>query len=181
MKKPTTFPAIDHKLELVQEAQHKYSTFTQEQVNIIFKEAAMAANEARLPLAVQAVEETGMGIVVDKVVKNHFASEIIYHKYHDLKTCGVVESDPLSGYEKVAKPIGIVAGFTPVTNPTSTAVFKALICLLTRNGFIVESRKMHHRGAAHRARCRSKSWGAQKHHQLGERIDHREIPVPDAA
>ncbi len=137
MKKNTDFASIDHQLELVAQAQQKYASFTQEQVNIIFKEAAMAANEARVPLATQAVAETGMGIVVDKVIKNHFASEIIYHKYHKLKTCGVVESDPLSGYEKIAKPVGVVAGFTPVTNPTSTAVFKALICLLTRNGFIV--------------------------------------------
>jgi acetaldehyde dehydrogenase/alcohol dehydrogenase len=133
----TKFESIDCELDLVIQAQKKYATFSQQQVNVIFKKAAMAANEARVPLAIQAVEETGMGVVADKVIKNHFASEIIYHKYHDLKTCGVVESDPLFGYEKVAKPIGVVAGFTPVTNPSSTAIFKALICLLTRNGFIV--------------------------------------------
>mgnify|MGYP000509290145 CR=1 FL=1 len=138
-KTPPTpdFSAIDREIESVIKAQHTYATFSQEQVNTIFKAAAMAANDARVPLAIQAVEETGMGVVVDKVIKNHFASEIIYHKYHDLKTCGVVESDPHSGYEKVAKPIGLVAGFTPVTNPSSTAIFKALICLLTRNAFIV--------------------------------------------
>jgi len=120
----------------VKEAQRKYATFTQEQVDKIFMNAAIRANEARIALAKQAVEETGMGVVEDKVIKNHFASEFIYNKYKDAKTCGVIKSDPMFGIKKVAAPIGIIAGIVPTTNPTSTAIFKALIALKTRNGII---------------------------------------------
>ena len=121
----------------VREAQKKFSTFTQEQVDAIFLAAATAANQQRIPLAKMAVEETGMGIVEDKVIKNHYASEYIYNKYKDVKTCGVVEEDKSFGIKKVAEPIGLVAAVIPTTNPTSTAIFKTLISLKTRNGIII--------------------------------------------
>ena len=119
------------------EAQAKFATFTQEQVDKIFLEAAIAANKARIPLAKLAVSETGMGIVEDKVIKNHFASEYIYNAYKNEKTCGVLEEDTSFGIKKVAEPIGVVAAVIPTTNPTSTAIFKTLICLKTRNGIII--------------------------------------------
>ena len=103
----------------------------------IFRHAAMAANNARIQLAKIAVEETGMGIVEDKVIKNHFASEYIYNKYKDEKTCGVIEKDEAFGITKIAEPIGVVAAVIPTTNPTSTAIFKTLIALKTRNGIIL--------------------------------------------
>ncbi len=124
-------------LARVREAQRRYASYTQEQVDAIFLAAATAANRARLPLAKMAVEETGMGVVEDKVIKNHFASEYIYNYYKDTKTCGVIERDEAGGMEKIAEPIGVVAAVIPTTNPTSTAIFKALLCLKTRNGMIV--------------------------------------------
>ncbi|WP_448527250.1 bifunctional acetaldehyde-CoA/alcohol dehydrogenase [Parathermosynechococcus lividus] len=123
-------------IQRVKHAQARYAQFTQAQVDHIFHQAAMAANHARIPLAKAAVAETGMGLVEDKVIKNHFASEFIYNKYKEEKTCGVIEDDPLFGIQKIAEPVGIVAGVVPVTNPTSTTIFKALICLKTRNGII---------------------------------------------
>lgn len=117
-------------------AQAEYATFTQEQVDRIFHRAALAANNERIPLAKLAVQETGMGIVEDKVIKNHFASEYIYNKYKHEKTCGVIERDESFGYERIAEPVGLLAGIVPVTNPTSTTIFKALITLKTRNGII---------------------------------------------
>ncbi|MCX7951490.1 MAG: bifunctional acetaldehyde-CoA/alcohol dehydrogenase [Clostridiales bacterium] len=124
------------KISEIREAQKKFSTYTQEQVDEIFRQAAMAANNARIYLAKMAVEETGMGIVEDKVIKNHFASEYIYNKYKDEKTCGVIEKDETMGLVKIAEPIGVVAAIVPTTNPTSTAIFKALLALKTRNGII---------------------------------------------
>ncbi|SKA98865.1 acetaldehyde dehydrogenase /alcohol dehydrogenase AdhE [Caloramator quimbayensis] len=124
------------KIEEVREAQRKFSTYSQEQVDEIFRQAAMAANDARIYLAKMAVEETGMGIIEDKVIKNHFASEYIYNKYKDEKTCGVIDKDEAFGLTKVAEPIGVIAAVVPTTNPTSTAIFKALIALKTRNGII---------------------------------------------
>ncbi|BAQ64446.1 bifunctional acetaldehyde-CoA/alcohol dehydrogenase [Geminocystis sp. NIES-3709] len=121
----------------VKKAQKQYAYFTQEQVDRIFKRAALAANDARIPLAKIACSETGMGIIEDKVIKNHFASEIIYNKYRDEKTCGVIEKDELYGIEKVAEPLGIIAGIIPTTNPTSTAIFKTLLALKTRNAIIL--------------------------------------------
>jgi len=118
-------------------AQEKFATYTQEQVDKIFLAAATAANKARIPLARLAVSETGMGVVEDKVIKNHFASEYIYNAYKHEKTCGVLEEDPSFGIQKVAEPIGVVAAVIPTTNPTSTAIFKTLICLKTRNGIII--------------------------------------------
>lgn len=125
-----------NKIAEVREAQKKFSTYTQEQVDEIFRQAAMAANDARIYLAKMAVEETGMGIVEDKVIKNHFASEYIYNKYKDEKTCGVIDKDEGFGLTKIAEPIGVIAAIVPTTNPTSTAIFKALISLKTRNGII---------------------------------------------
>ena len=129
--------ALEAALARVREAQKIFSTYTQEQVDKIFKAAATAANKMRIPLAKLAVEETGMGIVEDKVIKNHFASEYIYNKYKDVKTCGVLEEDKAYGTTKIAEPIGVVAAVIPTTNPTSTAIFKTLICLKTRNGIII--------------------------------------------
>ena len=124
------------KIAEIREAQRIFATYTQEQVDKIFMEAALAANNARIKLAKMAVEESGMGIVEDKVIKNHFASEYIYNKYKNEKTCGVIEKDEAFGITKVAEPIGVVAAVVPTTNPTSTAIFKALIALKTRNGII---------------------------------------------
>lgn len=118
-------------------AQRRFAEYTQEQVDRIFLAAASAANRMRIPLAKLAVEETGMGVVEDKVIKNHFASEYIYNAYRDTKTCGVIEEDPAYGIQKIAEPIGLVAAVIPTTNPTSTAIFKALLCLKTRNGMIL--------------------------------------------
>ena len=120
----------------VRAAQQVFAAYTQEQVDKIFLAAATAANQARVPLAKMAVEETGMGVVEDKVIKNHYASEYIYNAYRDTKTCGVIEEDKAYGIRKLAEPIGVVAAVIPTTNPTSTAIFKALICLKTRNGII---------------------------------------------
>lgn len=128
--------SLNELIEKVREAQKKYATYSQEQVDKIFRAAAMAADKARIPLAKEAVEETGMGIIEDKVIKNHFASEYIFNKYREAKTCDVIEHNEDMGYEKLAEPIGVVAAIVPTTNPTSTAIFKALICLKTRNGCI---------------------------------------------
>ena len=129
--------ALEAKLAQVREAQKKFSTYTQEQVDKIFKAAAIAANQARIPLAKQAVEETGMGVVEDKVIKNNYAAEYIYNAYKNTKTCGVIEEDPAYGIKKVAEPIGLIAAVIPTTNPTSTAIFKTLIALKTRNAIII--------------------------------------------
>ncbi len=130
-------PALEKALKRVRKAQSEYAKFTQEQVDAIFLAAATAANRARIPLAKLAVEETGMGIVEDKVIKNHFASEEIYNKYRDAKTCGVIEENTALGTKRIAEPIGIIAAVIPTTNPTSTAIFKCLIALKTRNGIII--------------------------------------------
>ena len=129
--------ALEEKMAAMKEAQKKFAAFTQEQVDRIFKAAASAADKARIPLAKQAVAETGMGVVEDKVIKNHYASEYIYHAYKDTKTCGVIEEDPVYGIKKIAEPIGLIAAVIPTTNPTSTAIFKTLIALKTRNAIII--------------------------------------------
>ena len=121
----------------VREAQKEFSSYTQEQVDKIFLAAASAANKLRIPLAKFAVEETGMGVVEDKVIKNHYASEYIYNAYKNTKTCGIIEEDSAFGIKKVAEPIGVVAAVIPTTNPTSTAIFKCLLALKTRNGIII--------------------------------------------
>jgi len=134
--KITNAEELMQKMVQIKAAQKKFSTYSQEQVDEIFRQAAMAANNARIKLAKMAVEETGMGIVEDKVIKNHFASEYIYNQYKDEKTCGVIETDEAFGLTKIAEPIGVIAAIVPTTNPTSTAIFKALIALKTRNGII---------------------------------------------
>ncbi len=120
----------------VRQAQKEYASFSQEKVNAIFQAAAAAADKARIPLAKMAVEDTGMGVVEDKIIKNHFASEYIYNKFKNEKTCGIIHEDHTNGIKIVAEPLGVVAGIIPTTNPTSTAIFKALICLKTRNAII---------------------------------------------
>ncbi len=132
----TNITELEALLQRVKAAQEKYATYSQEQVDKIFKKAALAANASRIPLAKMAVAETGMGVVEDKVIKNHFASEIIYNKYKQEKTCGVIEEDKTFGIQKIAEPVGILAGIVPTTNPTSTAIFKALLALKTRNAII---------------------------------------------
>ena len=129
--------ALEAKIAAMKEAQKIFATYTQEQVDKIFLAAATAANQMRIPLAKMAVEETGMGVAEDKVIKNHYASEYIYNAYRDTKTCGVIEEDKAYGIKKVAEPIGVVAAVIPTTNPTSTAIFKTLISLKTRNGIII--------------------------------------------
>ena len=129
--------ALQARMKEMRKAQEIFASYTQEQVDKIFFAAAMAANKARIPLAKMAVAETGMGIVEDKVIKNHYASEYIYNAYKNTKTCGVIEEDPAYGIRKIAEPIGLVAAVIPTTNPTSTAIFKTLICLKTRNAIII--------------------------------------------
>ena len=124
-------------LRKVRNAQKEYAKFSQEQIDKIFQKAAIKANEMRIPLAKMAVEETGMGVVEDKVIKNHYASEYIYNKYKNVKTCGVIEEDESYGIKRIAEPLGVIAAVIPTTNPTSTAIFKTLLALKTRNGIII--------------------------------------------
>ena len=128
---------LESTIARVREAQKKFATYTQEQVDEIFKAAAIAANQARIPLAKQAVEETGMGVVEDKVIKNNYAAEYIYNAYRYTKTCGVIEEDKAYGTKKIAEPIGVIAAVIPTTNPTSTAIFKCLLALKTRNAILI--------------------------------------------
>ncbi|MBQ6820754.1 MAG: bifunctional acetaldehyde-CoA/alcohol dehydrogenase [Clostridium sp.] len=133
----TNTQELTQRIQKLREAQRIFATYTQEQVDNIFRQAAIAANDSRIKLAKMAVEETGMGIVEDKVIKNHFAAEYIYNQYKDMKTCGVLEEDKTYGITKVAEPIGVIAAIVPTTNPTSTAIFKTLIALKTRNAIII--------------------------------------------
>ena len=133
----TAVEKLDRQMKTMRAAQRKFGKYTQEEVDRIFKAAAMAANKARIPLAKMAVEETGMGVVEDKVIKNHYAAEYIYNTYRSARTCGVIEEDAVNGIRKIAEPIGLVAAVIPTTNPTSTAIFKTLICLKTRNAIII--------------------------------------------
>ena len=132
-----TVPALEEKLAALRTAQAKFATYTQEQVDCIFRAAALAANQARIPLAKMAVAETGMGVVEDKVIKNNYAAEYIYNAYKDTKTCGVVEEDKAFGTKRIAEPIGVIAAVIPTTNPTSTAIFKTLISLKTGNAVLI--------------------------------------------
>ncbi len=127
---------LNQLIQRVKQAQEKFSQFSQQQVDHIFKQVALAANDMRISLAKTAVQETGMGVMEDKIIKNHFAAEFVYNKYADTQTCGILEHDQSSGYKKVAEPLGIIAGIVPTTNPTSTVIFKALIALKTRNAII---------------------------------------------
>ena len=129
--------SLQEAFDRVRKAQKEFSKYTQEQVDKIFKAAAIAANQARIPLAKMAVEETGMGVIEDKVIKNNYAAEYVYNKYRNVKTCGVLEEDKNFGIKKIAEPVGVIAAVIPTTNPTSTAIFKTLIALKTRNGMII--------------------------------------------
>ena len=128
---------LEAELAHVRAAADKYSGYNQEQVDAIFRAAALAACKARLPLAIMAAEETGMGLAEDKVIKNNYAAEYIYNEYRNAKTCGVIEEDKAAGIKKIAEPIGVIAAVIPTTNPTSTAIFKTLLALKTRNGIII--------------------------------------------
>ena len=129
--------ALYARMDAMKQAQREFATFSQEQVDKIFFAAAVAANKQRIPLAKMAVKETGMGVVEDKVIKNHYAAEYIYNAYKETKTCGVIEEDSAFGIKKVAEPIGLIAAVIPTTNPTSTAIFKTLLALKTRNAIII--------------------------------------------
>ncbi|MFW5801927.1 MAG: bifunctional acetaldehyde-CoA/alcohol dehydrogenase [Spirochaeta sp.] len=133
----TAAEVCDQVIRRVAAAQKQYANYTQEQVDTIFRKAAMAANLQRIPLAQMAVEETGMGVLEDKVIKNHFAAEYIYNTYKDTQTCGIVERDTTNGITKILEPVGVIAGVIPTTNPTSTAIFKTLLALKTRNGIVL--------------------------------------------
>jgi len=143
---------LDALIDSVKNAQQIYSTYSQEQVDAIFRAASIAANAERIELAKEAVAETGMGIIEDKVIKNHFAAEYIYNKYRSTQTCGVIESDPTYGIQKVAEPVGVICGIIPTTNPTSTTIFKALIALKTRNAIIFSPHPRAKKSTIHAAR-----------------------------
>jgi acetaldehyde dehydrogenase/alcohol dehydrogenase len=136
-QKNNSIEEFDALLERVRTAQKIYSTYSSEKVDEIFSAASSAANNARIPLAMMAVEETRMGVVEDKVIKNHYAAEYIYNAYKDVKTCGVIEEDYSYGIKKIAEPVGVIGAVIPTTNPTSTAIFKTLIALKTRNAVII--------------------------------------------
>ena len=133
----STVQELEQEIKKVRKAQQEFAKFSQKQVDEIFKAAAIAANKQRLPLAKQAVAETGMGVVEDKVIKNNYAAEYIYNKYKNTKTCGVIEENSAYRTKEIAEPIGVIAAVIPTTNPTSTAIFKTLISLKTRNGIII--------------------------------------------
>ena len=143
--KVETAEQLELLIERVKKAQKIYATFTQEQVDAIFKAAATAADKARIPLARMAVAETGMGVLEDKIIKNHFASEYIYNKHKNAKTCGIIKEDKMNGIKVVAEPLGVIAGIVPTTNPTSTAIFKSLIENKKRNYLFTtpESKRLH--------------------------------------
>ena len=134
--KVSNVEALNQLIERAKKAQEVFSKYSQEEVDRIFKAAATAADKARIPLAKMAVEDTGMGVVEDKIIKNHFASEYIYNKHKGAKTCGIIKEDKTNGIKIVAEPLGVIAGIIPTTNPTSTAIFKSLICLKTRNAIV---------------------------------------------
>ena len=128
---------LEKALKRVRAAKEKFSTYTQEEVDRIFMAAATAADKARIPLAKMAVEETGMGVVEDKVIKNHYAAEYIYNAYRNVRTVGVIEEDKAYGIKKIVEAVGVIAAVIPTTNPTSTAIFKTLLALKTRNGIVI--------------------------------------------
>lgn len=133
----TTTEELQAKIAEMRKAQEIFASYSQEQVDILFHAAAMAANNQRIPLAKMAIEETGMGVLEDKILKNHYAAEFVYHKYRTMKTCGVIEENPAMGIRKVAAPLGVIGAMIPITNPTSTTIFKCLLCLKTRNAILI--------------------------------------------
>ena len=164
---------LEARMAEVREAQRKFALYTQEEVDRIFLAAATAANRARIPLAKAAVEETGMGVLEDKIFKNHFAAEYIYNYYKNVKTCGVIEEDKEFGTQKIAEPVGVIAAVIPTTNPTSTAIFKTLLALKTR-------KRNDHQPAPAReelddsrgeddSRRGGRGWSARGHHRMDRR------------
>ena len=151
-QKVSTPEELDELLKKVRQAQKIFATFSQEQVDKIFYHAALKANEMRIPLAQEAVKETGMGVIEDKVIKNHYAAEYVYNKYKDTPTVGVIEENRDLGYQRIAEPLGVVAAIIPTTNPTSTAIFKTLMCLKTRNGCIISPHPRAKNSTIHAAR-----------------------------
>ena len=165
---------LEAELDRVRAAQREFATYTQEQVDKIFFAAAMAANKARIPLAKMAVEETGMGLVEDKIIKNHYAAEYIYNAYKNTKTCGVIEEDKAYGIKKIAEPLGVIAAVIPTTNPTSTAIFKTLICLKTRNGIIISPHPRARRALLLRPRsCWTLLWQPARRRGSSAGLTHR--------
>ena len=161
--------ALEAKMKAMREAQKKFATYTQEQVDCIFRAAALAANQARIPLAKMAVAETGMGVVEDTVIKNNYAAEYIYNAYKDTKTCGVVEEDKAFGTKRIAEPIGVIAAVIPTTNPTSTAIFKTLISLNQKCSFDFSAstcKEIHHCSCKNRIGCSRCSRCTKGHHRL---------------
>lgn len=146
-----TVEELEALIAQVKQAQAIFATYSQEQVDRIFHEASLAASAERIRLAKEAVAETGMGIVEDKVIKNHFAAEYIYNQYRNTRTCGVIEYDASFGIQKVAEPVGVICGIVPTTNPTSTTIFKALIALKTRNGIIFSPHPRARQSTSHAA------------------------------
>ena len=142
--------ALEAKMAAMRDAQKVFATYTQEQVDKIFHAAAIAANQMRIPLAKMAVEETGMGVVEDKVIKNNYAAEHIHNAYKDMKTCGVIEENKACGTMRIASPKGVIAAITPTTNPTSTTIYKIMLALKTRNAIILSPHP-------HAVNCRKKS------------------------
>ena len=165
--------ALAQRIGELRAAQREFAKLNQEQVDKIFFAAAMAANKARIPLAKMAVEETGMGIVEDKVIKNHYASEYIYNAYRYTKTCGVIEEDAAYGIRKIAEPIGLVAAVIPTTNPTSTAIFKCMLCLKTRNGIIISPHPRAKKSTIAAAKLILTSWdiGSLRYDEVLRHVD----------
>ncbi|TVR62649.1 MAG: bifunctional acetaldehyde-CoA/alcohol dehydrogenase [Spirochaetaceae bacterium] len=151
-KDRTAAETCDLTINRVAAAQKRYATFSQEQVDRVFRKAAIAANLNRIPLARLAADETGMGVFEDKVIKNHFAAEYVYNRYKDTQTCGIVEHDPTNGVTKILEPVGVIAGVIPTTNPTSTAIFKTLLALKTRNGIVLSPHPRAKRATVEAAR-----------------------------
>jgi len=174
---------LDALVERVKAAQQKFATFSQKQVDHIFRCAALAASDARIPLAKMAVEETGMGVVEDKVIKNHFASEYIYNSYKDEKTCGILSEDTEAGTITIAAPVGLICGIIPTTNPTSTAIFKTLISLKTRNGIIISPHPRAKSAPASQpvwCSMRRLPREPRRHYRMDRHANHRALEPSDA-
>lgn len=137
MAEPGTIESLQEKISEMRKAQEIFATYSQAQVDAIFQAVAMEGSRQRLALARQAIAETGMGILEDKVMKNHYAAEFVYNKYRHMKTCGVIAEDRSLGIQKIAEPVGVIGAIVPITNPTSTAIFKILICLKSRNAILI--------------------------------------------
>ena len=165
----TNVAELNALVQRVKQAQREYANFTQEQVDKIFRAAALAAADARIPLAKMAVAESGMGIVEDKVIKNHFASEYIYNAYKDERTCGVLETDETFGTLTIAEPIGVICGIVPTTNPTSTAIFGAHQPENPQRHYLFSpstSKRCHQQSGRYRAAGSHRGWRAERYYRL---------------